>query len=93
MPLTEEIMHTQSYDKVDEDNSLYYTNNYYKQDKFEETINDIYKLLFDFETITPGEKQHMPYLCWIYNDDLQQECAGINTCAVDMLNALPTGKT
>ena len=34
----------------------------------------------------------MPYLCWIYNDDIQQECIGINTCAVDMLNDLPTGK-
>ena len=34
----------------------------------------------------------MPYLCWIYNDDIQQECVGINTCAVDMLNALPTDK-
>ena len=32
----------------------------------------------------------MPYLYWIYNDDIQQECIGINTCAVDMLNALPT---
>ena len=34
----------------------------------------------------------MPYLCWIYNDDIQQEFTGINTCAVDMLNALPHGK-
>ena len=34
----------------------------------------------------------MPYLCWIYNDDIQQEFIGINTCAVDMLNALPTDK-
>ena len=34
----------------------------------------------------------MPYLCWIYNDDRQQEFIGINTCAVDMLNALPTDK-
>ena len=34
----------------------------------------------------------MPYLCWIYNDDIQQECTGINTCAVDMFNALPTDK-
>ena len=32
----------------------------------------------------------MPYLCWIYNDDIQQEVIGINICAVDMLNALPT---
>ena len=34
----------------------------------------------------------MPYPCWIYNDDIQQEFIGINTCAVDMLNALPTDK-
>ena len=34
----------------------------------------------------------MPYLCWIYNDDIQQEPIGINTCAVDMSNALPTEK-
>ena len=34
----------------------------------------------------------MPYLCWTYNDDIQQECVGINTCAIDMLIALPTGK-
>ena len=34
----------------------------------------------------------MPYLCWIYNDNLQQEFIGITTCAVDVLNALPTGK-
>ena len=34
----------------------------------------------------------MPYLCWIYNDVIQQEFIGINTCAVDMLNALPTDK-
>ena len=34
----------------------------------------------------------MPYLCWVYNDELQQECVGINTCAVDMLNALPVDK-
>ena len=34
----------------------------------------------------------MPFLCWIDSDDLQQECVGIKTCAVDMLNALPTDK-
>ena len=32
----------------------------------------------------------MPYLCWIYNDDIQLGCVGINTCDVDMLNVLPT---
>ena len=30
-----------------------------------------YKLSFDFETIT-SEYKHMPYLCWVYNDDIQQ---------------------
>ena len=48
-------MHTQSYDKVDENSTLYYTNNSYKQEEFEETINDRYKIFFGFETITSGE--------------------------------------
>ena len=93
MPLTEEIMHTQFYDKVDEYNTLDYTKNSYKQEEFKETINDLYKIVLDFETITSGEKHIcITYLCWIYNDEIQQECVGINTCAVDMLNALPTDK-
>ena len=50
-----------------------------------------YDMFFGFETITSGET-HLPYLCWIYNDDLQQECVGVDTCAADMLNALPTDK-
>ena len=56
-----------------------------------EQITDHYKLFFDFETITNGVK-HEPYLGWIYNNDIQQEFIGINICAVDMLNALPTDK-
>ena len=48
-------------------------------------------MFFDFETIT-SEYKHMPYLCWIYNVDIQQGFIGINTCAADMLNALPFGK-
>ena len=55
MLLTEEIMHTQLYDKVDEYNTSDYTKNSYKQETFEETINDIYKLFFGFEKITSGE--------------------------------------
>ena len=39
-----------------------------------------------------SESKHMPYLCWICNDDIQQGFVGINTCAIDMLDALPTGK-
>ena len=50
-----------------------------------------YKLLFDFETITSGAK-HQPYSCWVYNGEIQQECIGINTCAIDMLKSLPTDK-
>ena len=50
-----------------------------------------YEKPFDFETIT-SEYEHMPHLCWIYNGDIQHECVGINTCAVDMLDALPIGK-
>ena len=48
-------------------------------------------MFFGFETNT-SEYKHMPYPCWIYNDDIQQEFIGINTCAVDMLNASPTDK-
>ena len=35
----------------------------------------------------------MSCLCWILNDGTQHEFVGINSCAVDMLNALPTDKT
>ena len=34
----------------------------------------------------------MPYLCWVYNDDIQQELIGVNNCAVGMLNGLPTSE-
>ena len=54
-------------------------------------IKDYYKIFFDFETITSGAK-HEPYLCWIYNDEIQQEFVGIDNCAIDMLNNLPTDK-
>ena len=91
MPLTEEIMHTQFHDKVDGYKTLDYTNNSYKQEEIKETLNNLYKISFDFETITSAPK-HMPYSCWLYNDDIQQECIGINTCAVDVLSAVPTGK-
>ena len=38
------------------------------------------------------QKKHMPYLCWIYNEDIQKEVIGIISCAIDMSNALPTDK-
>ena len=48
-------------------------------------------MFFGFETITNGVK-HEPYLCWAYSNDIRHDCIGINTCAQDMLNALPTDK-
>ena len=33
----------------------------------------------------------MLYFCWAFNGDLQQGFVGINTFAVDMLDALPIG--
>ena len=54
-------------------------------------MNYYYNILFGVETITNGVK-HEPYLCWICNIDIQQEFIGINTCAQDMVNALPTDK-
>ena len=42
-----------------------------KLEGYEETRNDYYKLFFDFETITSGST-HEPYLCWTYNNDIQQ---------------------
>ena len=56
--LTEEIMRTQFYDKVDTYDTLEYTEHSYRLDKFKEN-NDLYKIFFDFETITSEEK-HMP---------------------------------
>ena len=58
---------------------------------YEERNTYRYNTFFDFETITHGVK-HEPYLCWIYNNGIQQEFIGINTCAQDMLSALPTDK-
>lgn len=91
MPLTEQIMHTQFHDKADEYKTLGYTKNSYKHEEFKETQNDLYKIFFDFGT-TASESKHTPYLCWMYNGDIQQGCVGIGTCATYMLNALPIGK-
>ena len=43
MPLTEEIMHTQFYDKADEYKTLDYTKTSYKQEEFKETLNNSFK--------------------------------------------------
>ena len=61
IPLTEEVMRTQFYDKVDEYKTLECTEHSYRQDEFKETNKDFYKLFFDFETITSEEN-----ICLIY---------------------------
>ena len=91
MELTDEVLNTQFYYKVDDYKTLEYNLTNCRLEEYVEINKDQYGKLFDFETIT-SEYKHMPYLCWIYNDDLQQDFIGINTCAVDMLNALPTDK-
>ena len=48
-------------------------------------------MFFDFETIPSGVK-HEPYLCWVWNGEIDKEFVGIDNCAVDMLNDLPTDK-
>ena len=91
MEMTDEVLNTQFYDKVDDYKTLEYNKKNCRLEEYVETYKNQYKLFFDFETIT-SEYKHMPYLCWFYNDDTQQEFKGINTCAADMLNALPTDK-
>ena len=89
MELTDEVLNTQFYDTVNDYNTLEYNLRNCRLGDNVERNKDQYKILFDFETIT-SEYKHMSYPCWIYNGDIQQEFIGINKCAVDMLNALPT---
>ena len=72
MPLTEEVMRSQCYDKVETYETLEYTKHSYRQEEYKEQHNTVYKMFFDFESITSETKQHMPYFCWIYNEDIQQ---------------------
>ena len=36
--------------------------------------------------------KHEPYLCWIWNDEIDKEFVGIDNCVIDMLTSLPTYK-
>ncbi len=90
--LSEEILRTQFYDKTDTYETLDYTDKSYRlEERRTPKTTQVYKIFFDFETIT-SEEHHIPYLCWIYNADIQQEFIGIENCAINMLNALPTDK-
>ena len=91
MELTDDIMNTQFYDKVDDCKTLEYNEKNCRLETYEESIKYYYKVFLDVETITNGVK-HDPYLCWIYNNNIQQERIGINTCAQDMFNAFPRDK-
>ena len=61
MPLAEEVMRTQFYDKVDEYETLEYTRNSYRLEEYKEKDKEHYNIFFDFETIT-SEAKHMPML-------------------------------
>ena len=91
MELTDEVLNTQFYDKVEEHKTSQYNMKTCKLEEYVDTCTNQCKMFFDFETIT-SEYKHMPYLCWVYKDDIQHEFIGFNTCAADMLNALPTDK-
>jgi hypothetical protein len=78
MELTDEVLNTQFYDKVDDYKTLEYNKKNCRLEEYVEKDKHQYKIFFDFETIT-SEYKHMPYLCWIYNNDIQQELVGINT--------------
>ena len=91
MGLTDEVLNTQLHDKVDDYKTLQYNVKSCRLEEYVEKEKENNNIFFGFETIT-SEYKHMLYLCWIYNGDIQQEFLGINTCAVDMLNALPYDK-
>ena len=57
-------METQFYDKVNEYNTLEYTNKPYRLDEFKQKSDIKYNIYFDFETMT-SEIKYMPYVCWI----------------------------
>ena len=91
MGLTDEVLNKQFYDKVDDYNTLEHNERNCRSEGYVETDKNQYNIFFDFETTT-SEYKHMPYLCWVYNDDIQHGFIGINICAVDVLNALPIDK-
>ena len=68
MELTDEVLNTQFYDKVNDYKTLEYNLNC-RLEEYVAKGKDQYKIFFDFETIT-SEYKHMPYLCWIYNDEI-----------------------
>ena len=66
MGLTDEALNTQFHDKVGDSKTLHYNERGFRLEEHQ------YNTFFGFETIT-SEYKHMPYLCCIYNDDIQQE--------------------
>ena len=81
--LTDKVLNTQFYDKADDYKTLEYNKKNCRLETYEEKVKEHYKIFFAFETIT-SEYTHMPYLCWFYSEDIQQEFKGSNTCAMDM---------
>ena len=72
MELADEILNAQFYDKVDDCKTLQYNATNCRLEGYVDKGKNQYKIFFGFETIT-SEYKHMPYLCWVYNGDIQQE--------------------
>ena len=62
MPLTEEVIKTQVYYKVDDRNTLEYTGRSCKTEEYSETPTDYYKMFFDFGIITSEENIYHTYV-------------------------------
>ena len=69
MELTDEVLNTQFYDKVEGYKTLEDNKKNCRLEEYVKRNKDQYGIFFDFETIT-SEYKHMPYLCWVYNDDI-----------------------
>ena len=91
MILTGELLNTQFYDRIEEYKALEHNKKNCILEECGEKLKDYYNIFFDFEAITSGAT-HEAYLCWVYNDKIQQEFVGVDNCVLDMLNNIPTDK-
>ena len=81
-------MNTQLYDKVEEYRTSYYTKKSYRQEAYEEKLKSSCKIVFDLGTITSGENTYLIDVGFI----TRIHSIGVNNCAIDMSNKLPTDK-
>ena len=90
----EEIMNTQFYDKIEDYDTLEYTQGSVKtQEHPKPKETKPYKVYFDFETFVRYRRDgntHVPYLCRYETEDgVTREFIGVERGALDMLHNLP----